>query len=280
MLLKRLLKIHYKIINKADIFLKNFYIKKYNLIPDERSSSYSGRIFYCPCCEESHPFNPLPKFYNDKLLRYGHIHSTHVYETLNKDFYSCSNCGASDRDRLYAMYIKEILRNNEKIINMLDIAPSKSLTSFIKKFPKIKYKTADLYMEKVNDNIDITNMPYADESFDVIICSHVLEHIENDIKALKELYRILNKNGWGILMVPINLHLEKDYENPSAKTPEERWKHFGQNDHVRIYSKQGFIKKVLAANFKIQQLDSKHLGAEKFKNYGIANSSVLYVVTK
>ena len=83
--------------------------------------------------------------------------------------------------------------------------------------------------------MDITDIKQPDNSYDVIICSHVLEHIENDRKAMKELYLILKEGGFAILQVPISYSLEKTFEDNSIDTPDGREFAFGQNDHVRIY---------------------------------------------
>ena len=103
--------------------------------------------------------------------------------------------------------------------------------------PNIDYLSADLNSPSAMVKMDITNIKYEDNSFDVIICNHVLEHIPDDRKAMSELYRVLKPGGWAILQVPISLLLNKTYEDPTVTTPEEREKVFGQSDHVRIYAK-------------------------------------------
>jgi predicted SAM-dependent methyltransferase len=121
---------------------------------------------------------------------------------------------------------------------------------------------------------------YEDNTFDFFICSHVLEHIQNDIKAMSELYRVLKPGGKCIAMVPIALSLEEDYENPEITTAEGRWKHFGQDDHVRMYSKSGFVNKLASTGFLVHQLDVNFFGYEIFDKHGIHPRSVLYVVEK
>jgi hypothetical protein len=237
----------------------------------------------CPVCSSPvKEFHRLPDFYYQKLDQYGHIFSIFQTETINWLNYSCPVCGASDRDRLYALYFNKERPEVQPGFRLLDIAPSKALQNFIKnKYSDINYRSADLMMGGVDDVIDITQMDiYDDSNFDFFICSHVLEHIENDIKAMGELYRVLKPGGKGIAMVPIMLSLESDYENPEITTPEGRWKHFGQDDHVRMYSKPGFIKKLTSTGFVVHQLDINFFGSEAFDKHGIHPRSVLYIVEK
>ena len=111
-------------------------------------------------------------------------------------------------------------------------------------------------------------------------CSHVLEHVPDDKKALCELYRILKPQGLGILMVPIILDLAEIDEEPTVIDETERWRRFGQNDHVRLYSKNGFIKRVKDAGFLIHQYGKDYFGEKLFEQNGITNQSILYVVEK
>jgi len=125
------------------------------------------------------------------------------------------------------------------------------------------------------------NMPiYKDDSIDIFICSHVLEHVEDDRKAIAELYRILKPGGWGIVMVPIQLTLSEIHEDTSIKSENERCKYFGLESHVRIYSKQGFVRRLECSGFKVNQLGISYFGIEIFEKCGIHHRSVLYVVEK
>lgn len=238
--------------------------------------------YCCPVCKRDNVnFNRFPYYFFRQWDKNQYIHSIFQKETFNIEFYSCSFCGSSDRDRLYALYFDKRVKENENKYKLLDIAPSKPLSSFLKSCSNIEVRTADLYMEGVDDNVDITNMAnYADERFDIFICSHVLEHVEDDIAAMKELFRVLAKGGWGIAMVPIDLALKEVYENPAITDEAGRWKHFGQNDHVRMYSKEGFIERLESAGFTVSQLDVSYFGAQTFERNGIHSRSVLYIVHK
>ncbi len=121
---------------------------------------------------------------------------------------------------------------------------------------------------------------YADGSIGFFICSHVLEHVADDRRALAELYRVLKPGRRGILVVPIVLTITEIDEDPTITDPAERWRRFGQDDHVRLYSKQGFLARVRDAGFVVHQLDRAFFGAETFARHGITQQSVLYVVEK
>jgi SAM-dependent methyltransferase len=97
--------------------------------------------------------------------------------------------------------------------------------------------------------MDITNIDYPDQSFDVIYCSHVLEHVQDDRKAMREFYRVLKTTGWAILLVPITA--EKTLEDPSLVGPEERLRVFGQADHVRRYGPD-YVDRLREAGFSVQ----------------------------
>ncbi len=136
-------------------------------------------------------------------------------------------------------------------------------------------------MEGVDIEVDLMNMQVIQsESFDAFICSHVLEHVEDDKKALGELHRILKHGGFGILMVPINLKVKRIDEDPTVTDIGERWRRFGQDDHVRIYSKKGFVRRVKQSGFKINLCGVDFFSVEEFSKYGITSKSVLYVVEK
>jgi SAM-dependent methyltransferase len=236
---------------------------------------------YCPVCNNDVVFMPFPyNYYFNKFYEHGFVHSPFLFETLNLKFYKCENCGASDRDRLIALFIKKYLKKNSRNnIKLLDFAPSNSLKSFLLGIENIEYRSADLYMTNVDDVVDIRNMYiYDDNSFDLLICSHVLEHIDDDLKAMSEIHRILKSDGIAILLVPILLNLEESVENVEyLKSEPLRWKYFGQHDHVRQYSKNDFVKRLESCGFEVEQKGFIFFTTEVFENSGIDLKSVLYI---
>jgi SAM-dependent methyltransferase len=243
--------------------------------------------YYCPVCESKVvSFLPLPEFYRENQEKYGFPFRTDESETCNEAHYLCPVCGASDRDRLYALFLSDYIASLESSVQMVDFAPSEALSAFIRRLIKssgkdVRYRTADLLAENVDDQVDIADLrSYENDQFDFFICSHVLEHVPDDRKALRELYRILKPGGRGILMVPIILSIDEIDEDPEVKDEGERWRRFGQFDHVRLYSKRGFLARVRHAGFAINELGKEFFDEEMFKRTGISSQSVLYVVEK
>ncbi|OFY06318.1 MAG: hypothetical protein A2W93_10785 [Bacteroidetes bacterium GWF2_43_63] len=239
--------------------------------------------YFCPVCNNKiRAFNPISAEYFKTLDKGGFIHSPFQFETLNLLEYSCPKCGASDRNRLYALFLSSFIKDfKSDQIKVLDIAPDDNLRKWLKNKPQISYRSLDLFRKDVDDNCDITNMNiYNDKSYDIIICSHVLEHVEDDKKALCEIHRVLSDKGFAIIMAPVLLTLDHDFENPSFKTAIERVKFFGQEDHLRIYSKHGFLNKLQYAGFNVRELGSGFFGESIFLQNGISLRSVLYIARK
>lgn len=242
-----------------------------------------GSRFYCSVCRRKvERFQALDPFYSENATKYGYPYFGQG-ETINVKQYSCPHCGASDRERLYALYLEAIpeVRESEEKPRLLHFAPEGSLSMAIRHLNRFNYRTADLNVDEVDDRVDITNMDiYSDASFDAFICSHVLEHVQDDAAAMKELYRILKPSGWGILMVPLMLQFEKSLEDPLAVTEAERWRMFGQGDHVRLYAKHDFLARIMVAGFAVEQLGADYFGKKSFAICGISPRSQLYIVHK
>jgi SAM-dependent methyltransferase len=251
-----------------------------------RGSSLVGRHRCLLCGNRVRRFNPLPP----DAISYGFKYSPDEAETCNAANYSCPRCEAADRERLYALYLQDYLRtiepNKSEPIKFIDFAPTETLSRFIQKLIsesplEFCYRSADLFNETADDRVDITEMPiYADDSVDFFVCSHVLEHVTDDQMAMRELYRILRPGRQGILVVPIVVTLKEIDEDPSVTDPAERWRRFGQDDHVRLYSKDGFLQRVRQAGFSIRELGQEYFGRNRFWKYGIGERSILYIVKK
>ena len=189
----------------------------------------------------------------------------------------CPRCRSAERHRLYYLYLKKNL-NRSKSLTFLHIAPEKSITSFIKTFKNISYLSADLDPANAMVSEDITNTSFEDDSFDIIFCSHVLEHVDDDRKAMRELRRILKPSGFAMLQVPIK-NIEETFEDFSVTTPEERERVFGQKDHVRIYGKD-YVDRLIESGFKVKVdrfVDT--LSDEAVKKYVLSKESI-YICTK
>lgn len=233
----------------------------------------------CACCgAEFEHYLPIgDEFLN--TLKENNFNFNVEYEMLNLREYACPNCGSADRERAFALVMKKILDADKKI-RILDIAPRTCLSDFIKKnFPCADYKTADLFMENVDYKLDIMDMKeIASGSIDFFICSHILEHVSDDLKAMRELRRILSKDGCGIVVVPLDLKRVEIDEDPNCTNVAERWRRFGQNDHVRAYSKAGFLQRLKSVGFTVTQYDKKFFGAKLMAENGLIATSAVYVV--
>ncbi len=246
-----------------------------------------GAKFHCSVCNRRvKAFNPLPSFYSENMKKHGFPYEREL-ETCNFTAYSCPFCAASDRDRLSALYIRKCLATDikDKLINVLDIAPSPPLSRFLKDMKQpgreLTYRTADLYEKGVDDKVDISDMKiYRDGQFNFLLCSHVLEHVPDDRKALSELYRVLKPGGRAILMVPIVLGIKDTDEDPSVVTESDRWKRFGQFNHLRLYSKSGFVDRIEDAGFSLRQYGNEFFGEDTFIQNGLTPQSILYVARK
>lgn len=179
-------------------------------------SNAKSRSIHCPICEMGDiSFLPLPDFYRENAKKYGYVHFGKG-EMTALDTYSCSNCGASDRERLYGYWICEEIKKGSlyKDMRAIHFAPEAGLSNLIQRKNWFDcYHTADLMMESTDFKVDLMQLPFSDNSYDFFICSHVLEHVEDDKKAMRELYRILKAGGKGILMVPISTVLDHTLED-------------------------------------------------------------------
>lgn len=161
----------------------------------------------------------------------------------------CPNCGSLPRDRrLWQIVEKYFLKDNNKI---LDFSPSRCLSKKMKSVSHINYMSSDLSGNFNADfKYDITNLEIETNTLDLVICYHILEHIDNDLQAMSELYRVLKNNGKAIIQTPFKEG--EIYENKAITLPEERLLHFGQEDHVRVYSVDGLKSRLINAGFRVE----------------------------
>lgn len=233
----------------------------------------------CICKEKGDIYLPINPYFREEQKKHGYISGR--MEMLNEKKYVCKNCGATDRDRICAVFLRRMLGDGNFLLNVLDIAPSSAIKKFfLEKYPFVVYKTADLYMDDVDYCLDVQDMKeIGNKQFDIAICCHVLEHVEDDKKALKEFYRILSDKGIGIFLVPIDLEQEEIDEEYGC-SPEENIRRFGQEDHVRKYSKEGFVNRLLETGFEVYQLGYKWFGMKEFWENAFTKTAVIYVVSK
>lgn len=234
----------------------------------------------CSCCGKSTAFLPLPQIYFDEELKNKVI--PHVSETLNRDEYYCSKCGALDRDRLMLNFLKDIsMPFFKKKAKLLQFAPSGNIENWItQNCPKVEYESTDLFMDDVTFKADIQNLNMIEDgTYDFWICSHVLEHVQDDRKALLEMKRILKNDGIGLFLVPVSLdmtEIDEEWGLPES----ENWRRFGQGDHCRRYGKEGLLKRIREAGFCVSEYNKECIDSKVFAENAFLDTSTLYILTK
>ncbi len=222
---------------------------------------YKGKNVECPICMGSFR----------KFLPYGNKGANNRL---------CPKCLSLERHRLLWLYLNNKTNFFSANLKVLHIAPEQSFINRFKKLSNLEYITADLISPLADVKMDIKNIPFKDNTFNVLICNHVLEHIDDEPKALSEVYRVLKPNGWAILQVPINLNFEKTYEDINITSPKEREIHFGQYDHVRFHGKD-YPLRLENAGFKVKRDEYvKSLSPQLIQKYRLLEEEIIYLCIK
>jgi len=158
---------------------------------------------------------------------------------------------------------------------MLHFAPERAFQGKLRHIPNLTYVSADLLVGRADVALDITQLPFRDDAFAIIYCSHVLEHVPDDRKAMRELHRVLHPAGWAVLQVPITA--ERTYEDPSITDPKERERVFGQHDHVRRYGPD-YVDRLEEAGFKVTIFNTEDIieSPSLINRYAVANWKIYY----
>lgn len=228
---------------------------------------YVGRGKECPLCGCR----------RRKFLPYGYV--------TQRDNALCPNCLALERHRtlwLWLLRESDIGRGAVALPRLLHVAPEVAL---MRKFHKIyaaqpaDYVTADLESPLADLHFDIQHIPLEDESFDVVICNHIMEHVEDDRLAMREILRIMRKGGWGVILSPVDLQREKTFEDDTITDEAERTRIFGQYDHRRIYGRD-YAERLRDAGFEVYECDYANLIPAKEKQLYALTDELLYIVRK
>ena len=216
--------------------------------------------------------DPIDNSNYSRFLSYG-------YKRIRKNAL-CPGTLSLERHRLLWLYLDNETNFLNSSLKVLHVAPEQV---FYKKFKKLKnweYFTFDLNSPIADIKGDLTSTNFKDESFDLIICNHVLEHIKDDKSALNEIYRVLKYNGISILQVPINVRREKTFEDSTIKSKIQREKYFGQYDHVREYGLD-FKARVEQSGFKVQMINySKKISKDLIIKYGLMKNDLIPIAKK
>lgn len=195
----------------------------------------------------------------------------------------CPNCGSLERVRLLHYFIQDLTLINDNT-KLLHVAPEKCLFPIFKERLGVNYMPVDKFTEvytypKGTQDMDITDIPLEDATVDMVVCVHVLEHIQEDKKAIAEIYRVLKPDGIAILQVPYDKNRAQTYEDSSITSMEGRRKHFGQFDHVRVYGRD-YIDRFLAPGFKIEHEQYVASLDDKVKKRHVFKEQTIFLLRK
>lgn len=207
-----------------------------------------------------------------KFLPYG-------YENQRENVLSPSTLSL-ERHRLLWLYLKNETSLFTKPLSLLHFAPEQAFYKRFRNMNSLKYTTTDLNSPLADVKADICNLPFEDNSFDFILCNHVLEHIPDDTKAMEELYRILKPSGTAILQIPQELDRATTFEDNSITSRKERAEIFGQYDHVRVYGRD-YFDKLRSIGFKVEEVNyTETLSASEIDRFRLAKGEIIPVCTK
>ena len=223
---------------------------------------YKGKGVQCPVCTaEFRKFMPYGREARSNAL--------------------CPNCLALERHRLLWLYLKEDTDFFTAPRKMLHIAPELCFIDRFKALDNLDHISADIESPLADVKMDIHKMPFEDNSFDVIFCNHVLEHVESDHIAMTEMKRVLKPGGWAILQIPIfTPWRDTTIEDPSIQDPKERERLFGQDDHVRMYGKD-YPERIKKAGFEVDENRFVfNLEEDKVKVHALPPEEIIYRAIK
>tara|TARA_R110002111_G_scaffold18_3_gene157 strand:+ start:17076 stop:17774 length:699 start_codon:yes stop_codon:yes gene_type:complete len=185
-----------------------------------------------------------------------------------------------ERHRLLWLYLKNETDFFTAEKSVLHFAPEQCFLKRFRKLKNLKYTTTDLLSPIADVKADICDLPFEDNSYDIILCNHVLEHIPDDTKAMQELYRVMKPDGYGIFQIPQELDRAVTFEDDSITDRDERAKIFGQYDHVRVYGRD-YFDKLRSIGFKVEEVDyTSKLSNETVDKYRLAKGEIIPVVYK
>jgi SAM-dependent methyltransferase len=246
--------------------LKNLVTNKFPVISRKiyhtiNKAIYKGDKYYCPICENGYRrFLPGP----DKI----------------RSNSKCPGCSSLERHRLLWLLLKSEKNIQSSEIRLLNIAPDYATQNKLKKLINIDYTSVDLDSPLANHKADLTNLKFHSDTFDAILCYHVLEHIEDDSKAMTELFRVLKPGGWAILQTPVDWDIEETLEDISVTSPEERKRIYGQADHVRIYGRDYSLRLEKAGFVVKEDMFIKSFGEIELEKYVLDKDEVIFLCSK
>lgn len=239
-----------------------------------------GNKKQCYVCKKR--FNHFGKFRNGSKGVNEYIRNLQIVGS-DVDNFMCYFCGSHDRTRhLFMFFDKLNMWEKFRDSNILHVAPELMISNKIKSLSPSKYIMGDLFPK--NDEhrkIDVTEIPFEDSSFDIIICNHVLEHVPDYKKALHEIHRVLKVDGIAILQTPYSLLLTNNFEDEGISDPHLSLIFYGQEDHVRFFSKRHFFSDLVVAGFKLNVIEHERFFSDSVSSYyGVNKKEDLIQVIK
>jgi SAM-dependent methyltransferase len=224
---------------------------------------YSGNRVECPVCGSRFR----------KFFPYG--------RNPARDNALCLNCLALERHRLLWLYLKEKTGLFHMPMKVLHIAPESCFIDRLSSFRNLEYITADLESPLAKIRMDIHNIPFPDSHFDAVICNHVMEHVRDDFRAMREILRVLKPAGWAIIQSPImGGNLDVTFEDPAITDPAAREIAYGQSDHLRLYGRD-YPDRLRRAGFKVLEDNFvKTLDPVSVERYALPAEEVIFFNTK
>lgn len=239
-------------------------------------SKFKGNGFQCNFCGVSYkkfvPEHPAPDIERA-------IYDNNVIAGFGENVY-CPNCLSKNRERLVKAVLQTYLSIEGKKI--LHFSPEKHLSRFINKTARVtSVDVAPGFYYNIDKSIqyaDATNLPFANNSFDILIANHILEHIPEDKTAMKEMFRVLDAKGLAILQVPYSETLHVTLEDPGINDPARQAALYGQKDHVRIYTKADYMQRLQQAGFHVIVLTPDVL--TPFRIHAIQENESVFLCSK
>jgi SAM-dependent methyltransferase len=192
----------------------------------------------------------------------------------------CPTCLSLERHRLIWLYLEKQSDFLTQPRKLMHVAPEQCFLNRFRQLKHINYLTADLESPLADYHFDLHEIPFGDDSFDMILCNHVLEHVTDDRRVVSEFLRVLRKGGFAILQVPLEPARETTYEDASITEPREREKAFGQKDHVRVYGRD-YPERLRASGFLVEErLVTEFFAPEQVERYRLAPGETLYIASK
>ena len=224
---------------------------------------YRGNQVECPISGKSYR----------KFLPYGRIHP--------RENALCPDSQSLERHRLMWLYLKEKTDFFTAAHRVLHIAPEDCFIHLFEKMSHLQeYITADLESPLAKVKMDIHAIPFEDNRFSVVFCNHVMEHVDDDLQAMREIYRVLAPGGWAITQSPINYELVETYEDATITTARAKEKAFGQDDHARLYGRD-YPQRLAMAGFRVvEEHFVQEMPPEKVKRYALPANEIIYLCCK